>query len=89
MGLFSQLITLPLAPVRGALWVTQQLTETAERQYYDPAPVRRELVALEQELVEGRISEQEFDRREDELLDRLEELEAQQQRMAANGQPPG
>ncbi|WP_329224872.1 MULTISPECIES: gas vesicle protein GvpG [unclassified Streptomyces] len=89
MGLFSQLITLPLAPVRGALWVTQQLTETAERQYYDPAPVRRELIALEQELVEGRISEQEFDRREDQLLDQLEELEAQQQRMAANGQPPG
>lgn len=89
MGLFSQLITLPLAPVRGALWVTQQLTETAERQYYDPAPVRRELIALEQELVEGRISEQEFDRREDQLLDQLEELEAQQQRMAANRQPPG
>ncbi|MFJ9059974.1 gas vesicle protein GvpG [Streptomyces sp. NPDC102409] len=83
------MITLPLAPVRGALWVTQQLTETAERQYYDPAPVRRELIALEQELVEGRISEQEFDRREDQLLDQLEELEAQQQRMAANRQPPG
>ncbi|MFC8230304.1 gas vesicle protein GvpG [Streptomyces sp. NPDC057287] len=89
MGLFSQLVTLPLAPVRGALWVTQQLTETAERQFYDPAPVRRELIALEQELVEGRINEQEFDRREDELLDRLEVLEAQQQRIAANGQPPG
>ncbi|MFD6415042.1 gas vesicle protein GvpG [Streptomyces sp. NPDC060194] len=88
MGLFTQLATLPLAPVRGALWVTGQLVDTAERQYYDPAPVKRELVALERELVEGRIDEAEFDRREDELLDRLEELEAQQRRMA-EGQSPG
>ncbi|MER5950299.1 gas vesicle protein GvpG [Streptomyces sp. NPDC001904] len=85
MGLFGQLVTLPLAPVRGALWVTQQLADTAERQFFDPAPVKRELIALEQELVEGRIGAEEFDRREDELLDRLEELEAQQRRMAANG----
>jgi hypothetical protein len=81
MGLIGQLVTLPLAPLRGTVWVAGQLARTAEWQYYDPEPVRRELVALERDLLDGRIGEEEFDRREDELLDRLEWLEAQRARL--------
>ncbi|MFF8309013.1 gas vesicle protein GvpG [Streptomyces lydicus] len=81
MGLITDLLTLPLAPVRGTVWVLDQVLLTAEREYYDPEPVRAELAQLERELVEGRIEDEEFDRREDELLDRLEWLEANQQRL--------
>ncbi|ARH94593.1 gas vesicle protein GvpG [Streptomyces sp. MOE7] len=81
MGLITDLLTFPLAPVRGTAWVLDQVLLTAEREYYDPEPVRAELAQLERELVEGRIEEEEFDRREDELLDRLEWLEANQQRL--------
>ncbi|MGW7352937.1 gas vesicle protein GvpG [Streptomyces sp. NPDC054784] len=75
MGLLTQLLTLPAAPVRGVSWVLDQVIATAEDEYYDPAPVQRELRELEQALVDGEIDEEEFDRREDELLDRLEWLE--------------
>ncbi|RII20411.1 Gas vesicle protein G [Streptomyces sp. YIM 130001] len=78
MGLISQVLTLPLAPVRGSLWAIDQVILAAEREYYDPEPVLRELAALERELLSGRIDDEEFDRREDELLDRLEECEAHQ-----------
>ncbi|HET6633872.1 MAG TPA: gas vesicle protein GvpG [Streptomyces sp.] len=81
MGLFSQILTLPLAPVRGTGWVIEQVLRAAEDEYYDPAPVRAELRALEQDLLEGRIDEAEFDRREDELLDVLEWLEEQQRQL--------
>ncbi|MEU8994936.1 gas vesicle protein GvpG [Streptomyces caniferus] len=81
MGLITQILTLPAAPVRGTVWVLDQVLLTAEREYYDPAPVREELAALEQQLLDGSIGEDEFDAREDELLDRLEWLEAQQQRL--------
>ncbi|GAA2324348.1 gas vesicle protein GvpG [Streptomyces caniferus] len=81
MGLITQILTLPAAPVRGTVWVLDQVLLTAEREYYDPAPVREELAALEQQLLDGSIEEDEFDAREDELLDRLEWLEAQQQRL--------
>ncbi|MDC7335570.1 gas vesicle protein GvpG [Streptomyces lydicus] len=81
MGLITDLLTFPLAPVRGTVWVLDQVLLTAEREYYDPEPVRAELAQLERELVEGRIEDEEFDRREDELLDRLEWLEANQQRL--------
>ncbi|GAA2498681.1 gas vesicle protein GvpG [Streptomyces thermolineatus] len=83
MGLITQILTLPFAPVRGVGWVLDQVVLTAERQYYDPAPVRKELAELEQALLDGEIDEEEFDRREDELLDRLEELEAYQQSLQA------
>ncbi|MFE4861961.1 gas vesicle protein GvpG [Streptomyces sp. NPDC056670] len=72
MGLLKSLLLLPAAPVRGTFWVLGQVAAEAERQYYDPATVRRELAALEQQLTNGEIDEAEFDRREDELLDRLE-----------------
>ena len=75
MGLLTGLLTFPLAPVRATVWVAEQVLVAAEREYYDPAPVRRALTALEQELLAGRIDEDEYDRRENELLDRLEELE--------------
>ena len=75
MGLLTGLLTFPLAPVRATVWVAEQVLEAAEREYYDPAPVRRALTALEQDLLAGRIDEDEYDRREDELLDRLDELE--------------
>ena len=43
MGLITQLLTLPLAPVRGTAWVLDQVVLTAEREYYDPEPVRGQL----------------------------------------------
>ncbi|MCX5215256.1 gas vesicle protein GvpG [Kitasatospora sp. NBC_00240] len=76
MGLFTQIVTLPLAPVRGAVWVVERIQEAAEEEYYDPAPVERELAELEKALLAGDISEQAFDEREDELLDRLDEIRA-------------
>ncbi|CAM5646294.1 hypothetical protein STAFG_8951 [Streptomyces afghaniensis 772] len=76
MGLLTGILTLPLAPLRTTLWAAEQLQAAAEAQYYDPAPVRQALVDLERALLEGRVDEDEYDRREDELLDRLDEITA-------------
>ncbi|MFJ8952796.1 gas vesicle protein GvpG [Streptomyces sp. NPDC102381] len=72
MGLISEVLLLPLTPVRGSLWAMEQVLAEAERQYYDPAAVRAELSRLEEQLVAGEIDQETFDRVEDELLDRLE-----------------
>lgn len=72
MGLIGEVLLLPFAPVRGSGWVIRQVLREAERVYYDPAAVRAELASLEEQLTSGEIDEEEFDRREDELLDRLE-----------------
>ncbi|MFF4358971.1 gas vesicle protein GvpG [Streptomyces sp. NPDC001604] len=72
MGLIKELVLLPFAPVRGSAWVIGQVLHEAERIYYDPATVRAELARLEEQLEAGEIDEEEFDRQEDELLDRLD-----------------
>ncbi|OII67914.1 MULTISPECIES: gas vesicle protein GvpG [unclassified Streptomyces] len=72
MGLLGELLLLPAAPLRGTAWVLREVAAEAERQYYDPAVVHRELGALAARLEAGEIDEAEFDRREDELLARLE-----------------
>ncbi|WP_318200484.1 gas vesicle protein GvpG [Streptomyces sp. SCL15-4] len=72
MGLIGEVLMLPFAPVRGSAWAIRQVLQEAERIYYDPATVWAELARLEEQLEAGEITEEEFDRREDELLDRLE-----------------
>lgn len=76
MGLITGLLTLPLAPVRGVVWISEQIAEEAERELDDEARIRRELgrLSLEHEL--GNLSSDEFERREDELLEQLELLHA-------------
>ncbi len=71
MGLFTALVTLPLAPVRGAAWVAQQVAAEADRHMFDEARIRGQLLALELDHEEGRISDAERAVLEDELLERL------------------
>lgn len=71
MGLFTGLLTLPLAPVRGVAWVAEQLIEEAERQLYDEDVIRRELLELELAFEDGQIDELERRDREEELMERL------------------
>lgn len=78
MGLFTGLLTLPLAPVRGVAWVAEQVVEEAERQLYDEANIRREMLQLELDYEDGKLDEQERREREDALLERLAISQARQ-----------
>jgi hypothetical protein len=71
MGLFTGLLTLPLAPVRGVAWIAEQVMEEMERELYDEDSIRSELVQLELEFEDGLIDEEERQVREDALLERM------------------
>lgn len=72
MGLFTGLLLLPLAPVRGTVWIAEQLMAEAQRDLDDERVVRRLLLEAEAALERGELTEAEYDRVEDELLERLE-----------------
>ena len=74
MGLFTGLLLLPLAPLRGTIWIAERLAEYAEGELNDERAVRRLLLEAESALEAGELTEDEFDRIEDELLDRLDEI---------------
>ena len=73
MGLITGLLTLPLAPVRGVVWVADKLVAVAEEELYDVDAIYAELRELSADLEAGRITEDEFDRAEDVLLQRLQD----------------
>ncbi|MCW1917403.1 gas vesicle protein GvpG [Rhodobacter sp. KR11] len=74
MGLLSKLLLLPIkGPFDGAMWVTQKVTEAAEQELNDPSTLRKRLKLLEVELVAGRITDDEYDAAEEEILMRLKE----------------
>jgi Gas vesicle protein G len=76
MGLLSGLLTLPLAPVRGTVWIAEQLAAEAERELRSETSLRRRLAETEREFELGNLTIEEYEAIEDDLLERLEEEEA-------------
>jgi hypothetical protein len=74
VGLLTGLLLLPLAPLRGPIWLAEKLAAYAEAELNDEQAVRRLLLEAEAALEAGEIDEAEFDAIEDELLDRLEAI---------------
>ena len=73
MGLITGLLTLPLAPERGTVWVAEQLRAEAERQLREAESPRRRLVEAERRLELGLLSLDEYEVIEDEALEALEQ----------------
>jgi hypothetical protein len=73
VGLFTALLTLPLAPVRGVGWIAEQLLEQAEAELYDEGRIMRELMQLELAHDAGEIDQEQLAAGVDALLARLEE----------------
>ncbi|HEX6788424.1 MAG TPA: gas vesicle protein GvpG [Gaiellaceae bacterium] len=76
MGLFTGLLLLPLAPLRGTIWLAGQLAEIADQELNDESTVVRLLLEAEMALEAGQISLAEYEEIEDDLLARLELLRA-------------
>lgn len=71
MGIFSALVSAPLAPVRGVVWIAEQTLDQAEQQYYDPATIRRQLEEIDRLREREEIAEEDAVAAEEELVARL------------------
>jgi hypothetical protein len=71
MGLLTGLLTFPLAPVRGTVWLAERLAEEAARELDDEASVRRQLIELQMSYDLGEIDDEEYAEAEADLLERL------------------
>ena len=71
MGLITGLLTLPLAPVRGTVWIAERLLDEAERELNDPVAIERQLADAEAAHERGELSDDELADIEDALLRRL------------------
>jgi hypothetical protein len=71
VGLITGLLTLPLAPVRGTVWLAERIQEQAEAELYDEDVIRAQLMEIDAAREAGEIDEEEATQAEDQLLERL------------------
>lgn len=71
MGVVREILLLPVAPLRGTLWVAERILETAEGEFYNPGVIRRELEQVDALRQSGEITEDEAEEWEETLIDRL------------------
>jgi len=70
-GLVTGIVTWPLAPVRGVVWVAEQIEEQAEREWNDPALIRQQLDDVDARRQAGELTDAEADELEEALVQRL------------------
>ncbi|MDQ2913135.1 MAG: gas vesicle protein GvpG [Chloroflexota bacterium] len=77
-----KLLALPItAPAAGIRYCIEKVVEYAEQQATDDTPVKEQLLELQLELEEGRVSEEEYAEREAVLLARLREIREERRRL--------
>jgi len=60
-------------------WITEKVAEVVDKEYYSTEAIQRELMNLSMKLDEGEISEEECNKRETELLDRLSKSQSEEE----------
>jgi gas vesicle protein GvpG len=78
MGFLTGIVLLPLAPLRGTIWLAERLMEVAEQELDSETTIRRLLVEAEMAFDSGELSQAEYEQIEDELLERLELVRAEE-----------
>ena len=68
------------APFRGMLRIFKEVAERSENELYNEDAVKAELMEIYKQLEAGSLSEVEFAHREEELVERLEEIAEYQKR---------
>jgi cytosine/adenosine deaminase-related metal-dependent hydrolase len=71
VGLFTGLLTLPFAPVRGVIWLGERLLDQAYRELSDPEAIYQRLEEIEEARASGVLSAQDSADAEAELVARL------------------
>ena len=65
-----------LAPIKGLVFIARKLQDTAMEEFLGEDDVRQKLRELYMSLETGKISNEEFDKQEEVLVERLEEIQA-------------
>ena len=80
MGLLLDLLTAPIMlPAKGLIFVFDKIREQAENEVLDDGRIRLQLLELQALLDLGEITEEDFYKAEEELLDRLDAILAYKQ----------
>ena len=63
-----------LAPLHGIIWLGKKINEVAEREFSDEGLIKEKLMQLQLRFEMDEISEDEYNKQEKEILERLEAI---------------
>ncbi len=69
-----------LAPLKGVIYLGKKINELVEQEISDEGAIKEKLMALQLQFEMDEIDEEEYDKREDELLKLLENIRAQKEK---------
>jgi hypothetical protein len=82
MGLLSNILFFPITgPVAGIRWTLGKVQQVAEEELTDDSAVKQELMELQMQLELGDIDDDEYLRREADLMRRLREIREWRERL--------
>ncbi|MGH7679206.1 MAG: gas vesicle protein GvpG [Gemmatimonadaceae bacterium] len=82
MGLLTNLLFFPVAgPVAGIKWSLRQIQQVVDEELTDDSAIKSELLELQMQQELGDIDEQEYQRREADLMRRLREVREWRERL--------
>ncbi|MET9030183.1 gas vesicle protein GvpG [Nocardia sp. NPDC004168] len=70
-GVLTSILTLPVAPVRGVIWLGELIQDQVDQKMRDPAVMRRELEEIDAAAAAGQLSEEERRQAQQAVLDRM------------------
>ncbi|MBF6469639.1 gas vesicle protein GvpG [Nocardia beijingensis] len=70
-GLVSSILSLPVAPVRGVIWLGELIQDQVDQKMHDPVLMRRQLEQIEQAAAAGQLTEEERKQAQQAVLDRM------------------
>ena len=82
MGLLSNLLLFPVkGPIAGIKWSLGKVAQVVDEELTDDTPIKQELMELQMQLELGDIDDDEYVRREAEVMVRLREVRAWRERL--------
>ena len=90
MGLLTNLLFFPVTgPVAGIRWTLGKVQHVVEEELTDDEPVKQDFMELQMQLELGDIDDEEYARREAEIMQRLRDVRAWRERlgMSTSGGP--
>lgn len=65
------------SPLHGVVWLAERVKEATEADMFDESKIRESLLALQMKLELEEITEEEYQERETELMERMDEIAKQ------------
>jgi len=90
MGLITNILLAPfLGPVWGTKWTLDKVDRVVREELTDDTPIKEDLLALQMKLETGEIDDEEYVRREAEIMKRFREVREWRERfgMSTSGGP--